>query len=50
MDGTEFTDDVVADDDMSCIVEFIEDGYAKWTDEYRQTRNILYGTDGEKPT
>lgn len=49
MDGTEFTDDVVADDDMSCIVEFIEDGYAKWTDEYRQTRNILYGTDGEKP-
>ena len=48
-DETEFTDDVVADDDMSCIVEFIEDDYADWTDEYRQARNILYGTDGEKP-
>lgn len=48
-DETEFTDDVVADDDMSCIVEFLEDDYADWTDEYRQASNILYGTDGEKP-
>ena len=43
-----YPEDATAADDMSCMTES-EEGYAKWTDEYRYARNVLYGTDEAKP-
>lgn len=48
-DGSEYPEDTTAGSDMLDQMELTEEGYAEWTDEYRDARNVLYGTDEGKP-